>query len=286
MGIFDDLQPFSDQEFQEFCKYIYENVGINLTEKKRSLVNNRLRKRLIELNFKSYGQYFNYIKKSKDENELVLMINSITTNVSSFFRDNKQFVTLAEILKTEFKSKTNPLRIWSAGCSTGQEPYTISITLLKEHPNLRYEIHGSDLSTRVLQIASKGIYTHEQIEKDIQDPRDVERFFIKRADHYEIKPDVKRNIKFFQHNLMHNNFPKNFDIIFCRNVIIYFDKETKEKLFQKFFHSLGAHGFLFLGHSESLFNNPLFRYYRPSIYKKVPEGEQKLKSAFPKMNTL
>ena len=279
MAFFEELKPFTDQEYNDFCKFIYDTVGINLTDKKRSLVNNRLRKRLLTLGYKSYGEYFNYIRRKKDENELVLMINAITTNVTSFFRDSKQFTTLLDVFHNEFKGKSSPTRIWSAGCSTGQEPYTIAISLLRGKFH-NFEIHASDLSTKVLQVASQGLYPSDQIEKDMPSPDILQEFFKKNENHYEIRPQVKKHIKFFKHNLMQDSFPKNFDIIFCRNVIIYFDKETKDKLFAKFHQSLNANAYLFLGHSESLFNNPLFKYYKPSIYKKVVGGERQAPKGF------
>lgn len=261
---FEKIKPFTDKEYDDFCKFIYDYSGIHLTEKKRSLVNNRLRKRVVLHNFDSYGKYFEYVKKHRND-EFVMMINVITTNVSSFFRDEKQFDYLSgEVVKS---IKKNRLKVWSAGCSTGEEPYSITINMLNSNPGTSFEIIASDLSTRVLDFAKNGVYKTEQL-KTIS-PNLLKKYFSKVDENkFQVKSELKRYIKFQQHNLIKDPFPKDIDIIFCRNVIIYFDKETKERLFVKFANSLNREGYLFLGHSESLFNNPLFKFYKPSIYIK------------------
>ncbi|MFW5800168.1 MAG: CheR family methyltransferase [Spirochaetota bacterium] len=267
---FEKIKTFTDKEYADFCKFIYDYSGIHLTEKKRSLVNNRLRKRVLKHNFSSYGEYFNYVKKHRDE-EFVMMINVITTNVSSFFRDEKQFKYLSEeVIKNLGK---NRLKIWSAGCSTGEEPYSIALSLTTSNPEISFDILATDLSTRVLDFAKVGIYKEEQL-KTVPDFM-LRKYFRKvETGQYQIKPEIKKNIRFDKLNLIKDTFPNNIDIIFCRNVIIYFDKETKDKLFVKYAQSLNKGGYLFLGHSESLFNNPLFKFYKPSIYiKKIKEEE-------------
>ncbi len=266
-----ELKEFTDTEFTDFCKFIYDNAGINLTEKKRSLVNNRLRKRVIHHNFKSYGDYFRMVKATPSGEEFITMINCITTNVSSFFRDAKQIKVLTDyVIPSIFEKNPNKkLKIWSAGCSTGEEPYSLTIQILNWKANTKFEIYSTDISTKVLQEAQQGIYKQEQL-KVVEEMKLIKRFFINLGeDKYQVKPEVKKYIKFDKLNLISDPFPKNIDIIFCRNVIIYFDRSTKEKLFTKFYNSLSENGFLFLGHSESLFNNKLFKFYKPSIYKKV-----------------
>jgi chemotaxis protein methyltransferase CheR len=261
---FEKIKPFTDKEYDNFCKFIYDYSGIFLTEKKRSLVNNRLRKRVLLHNFSSYGEYFDYVKKHRDE-EFVMMVNVITTNVSSFFRDEKQFEYLSKEVVPELGKPR--LKIWSAGCSTGEEPYSIALKLIVHNPDVKFDILATDLSTRVLDFAKNGIYREEQL-KTV--PKTMLSNYFKKAtdDKYEIKPTIKQNITFKQLNLIKDPYPQNLDIIFCRNVIIYFDKETKEKLFIKFAKALNKSAYLFLGHSESLFNNPLFKFYKPSLYVK------------------
>ena len=268
-----NVEYFSDAEYNDFCKYIYETVGINLTEKKKSLVSNRLRKRITTLNLASYGEYFKYIRLPQNSGELINCINAITTNVSSFFRDTRQFQTFVEDVIPIFtkENRKNKINIWSAGCSTGEEPYTISIQMNEYFGDVPFSILASDLSTKVLDIAKLGNYSQEQL-KTVE-PGILKKYFTdNKNDTYTIKPILKQNIRFESHNLMHDKFPTNMDIIFCRNVIIYFDRDTKNSLFNKFHSTLKVNGFLFLGHSESLFNDKRFSFYKPSIYRKIGES--------------
>ncbi|MDH4127560.1 MAG: chemotaxis protein CheR, partial [Spirochaetota bacterium] len=141
-----NLQEFSDQEFQEFCQYIYDNVGIKLTDKKRSLVHNRLRNRLVQLKLTTYGDYLRFVKKSPNgKDELVHLINAITTNVTTFFRDPKQFQTFSQLVLPFFENAKRKIRIWSAGCSTGEEPYSIAIEILKYTTGFNFEIIAKDI---------------------------------------------------------------------------------------------------------------------------------------------
>lgn len=264
-----ELKPFTEEEYQRFCDFIYNTAGINLTEKKYSLVNNRLRRRVRHHNFNSYNEYFQWVLNNDEgKEELENLINQITTNVSSFFREPKQLKTFFEELLPDLAKKQSGLRIWSAGCSTGEEPYTIAMIMLK-FKALEYEILATDLSTKVLKKAKEGIYTAEQI-KSI-DPSTLKQFFTHDADSntYKIIDKVKKNIRFDHLNLIKDKYPSNMDFVFCRNVIIYFDRQTKDKVIGGYHKSLKDGGFLCLGHSESLFNNPLFKFYKPSIYMKV-----------------
>ncbi len=259
------LKEFSDKEFEEFCKYIYDKVGIKLTDKKRSLVHNRLRKRLVQLDLTSYGEYFNFVKTPKGKDEFVHMINAITTNVTTFFRDPKQFQTLSQLVLPYYEKLNRTIRIWSAGCSTGEEPYTIAIEIMKYVKNFKFEIIATDLSTKVLDHAEAGLYKYEQV-KTVSDQY-LSQFFIKRQELYEVHPNVRKFVKFKQLNLIDDLFPDSIDIIFCRNVVIYFDKETKDQLYGKFYKSLNKDGFFFVGHAESLFSNNLFKFFKPSVYR-------------------
>ncbi len=262
------LKLFSDKEFKEFCQYIYDNVGIKLTEKKINLVHNRLRKRLLQYNLTSYGEYFKFVKGPKGKEEFVNLVNAITTNVTTFFRDPKQFQSFSQLVLPYYESSIRKLNIWSAGCSTGEEPYSIAIEILKYTKSLNFQIIATDISTKVLELGEQGIYSYDQI-KTIE-PHYLNSFFRPKNENYEIIPSIKKYITFKKLNLIEDSFPKDLDIIFCRNVVIYFDKETKDKLYQNFHRSLNKDGFLFVGHSESLFSNTLFRFFKPSIYKKVP----------------
>lgn len=261
------LVEFTNNEFNEFCKYIYDSVGIKLTEKKFSLVHNRLRKRLTKFDFTSYGDYFRFVKSPNGKDELVNVIDAITTNVTTFFRDPKQFLTFSQLVLPYYENINRKLRIWSSACSTGEEPYTIAIEILKYTNNFNFEIIASDISTKVLDIAKQGIYKYEQV-KTVDDHY-LKDFFIKKEDQYEVKPSVRKYVKFSQLNLIEDNFPQKIDIIFCRNVVIYFDKETKEMLYKKFYNSMDKKGFFFVGHAESLFSNSSFKFFKPSVYRVV-----------------
>ena len=265
------FEEFTDKEFVEFCKYIYDNVGINLTEKKRNLVHNRLRKRLVLYNMTSYGEYFRFVKSPQAKDELVQVIDAITTNVTSFFRDPKQFQILSQLVLPYYEGLRKKIRIWSAACSSGEEPYTIAIEILKYAKNLDFEILASDISTKMLASGQKGVYTFDQV-KTVTDHY-LKDFFNKLSDNeYEVKPAVKKYVKFTQLNLIEDNFPQNLDIVFCRNVVIYFDKPTKDLLYQKFYDSMNKDGFFFVGHAESLFSNPLYKFFKPSVYR-LAEGK-------------
>jgi chemotaxis protein methyltransferase CheR len=261
------LQEFSEKEFEEFCKYIYDNVGIKLTDKKRNLVHNRLRKRLIALEFDNYGEYFRFVKSLKGKEELIYLINAITTNVTTFFRDPKQFQTFSQLVLPCYENVKRRITIWSAGCSTGEEPYSIAIEILKYVKDLNFQIMASDLSTKVLETAEMGAYPYEQV-KTVS-PQYLSEFFTKKGDLYEVKPIVKKYVTFKKLNLIEDSFPQNVDIIFCRNVVIYFDKETKDTLYKKFHQCLNPQSFLFVGHSESLFSSTLFKFFKPSVYRRV-----------------
>jgi chemotaxis protein methyltransferase CheR len=265
----DELKPFTQEEFKKFCDFIYSTSGINLTDKKYSLVNNRLRKRVRHFQFKSYNEYFEWVTKTKEgAEELENLINQITTNVSNFFREPKQLKFFYDTILPDITSKKDKVRIWSAGCSTGEEPYTLTI-LLNRFAKIKYEIIATDLSTKVLKHAKDGVYSKDQV-KEVDDDI-LKEFFIHNSldDNYKVKEILKKNISFYQLNLIKDKYPIGFDVIFCRNVIIYFDRETKNNIVDGFHNSMNDSGVLCLGHSESLFNNPQFRFYRPSIYQKV-----------------
>ncbi len=264
-----NIKPFTQEEFKKFCDFIYETAGINLTEKKYSLVNNRLRKRVRNFDFGSYNEYFQWVLNTNEgRDELENLINQITTNVSSFFREPKQLKIFYDTILPDITKNTRKIKIWSAGCSTGEEPYTIAMILLK-FGLLDFEIIATDLSTKVLKKAQAGVYGEENV-KSI-DPGTLEKFFDynERTEEYLVKSTVKKNVNFSQLNLINDKYFSGLDMIFCRNVIIYFDRPTKDKVMRGFHGALKENGILYLGHSESLFNNPLFKFYKPSIYMRV-----------------
>lgn len=271
-----------DSEFKLFAKLVYQKVGINIQPHKKSLVENRLRKRIKALNLESFGKYYDYVVKENDSGkEIIELINAISTNVTHFFREKKHFDYMKETVLPQFiKEKKNDkkIRIWSAASSSGEEIYTILMTVndfFKDKiAEWNYKILGTDISTEILQKAIAGQY----LEKDIKNinPGFVSKYFLKTISSnvpiYTIKDTYKQHVLFRRLNLIDNEFPlkKPLDIIFCRNVMIYFDKPTQEKIVNRFYKHLAPGGYLFIGHSEGLSGvNHGFKYLMPSIFRKI-----------------
>ena len=268
-----------NSDFEKISKLIYEQCGINLHEGKRELVKARLGKRLRAGNYNSFSDYCHYVTTAEGTDELIAMIDSISTNLTSFFREESHFVRLKLIISSILE-KNNPhgfkgrFKMWSAGCSTGEEPYTLAITVKETAGQKPFEatILATDISTKVLRIAQAGIYPHEKI-KNIA-PSILKKYFQIGTDHseghYRVKNELKSMIDFQRFNLMHKFTAQvHFDTIFCRNVMIYFDKQTQGVLVNKFYDSLSKGGYFFVGHSESLTGlNHQFKYIEPSVYQK------------------
>ncbi len=268
-----------DIDFERISRLVYEQCGINLHDGKRELVKARLSKRLREGNFSSFGDYYRYVVSDEGTDELISMIDSLSTNLTYFFREDSHFRKLSEVLPAMLSgarpggSSAKP-RIWSAGCSTGEEPYSIAMTVCEcaEEFQADIKIVATDISTRVLGLASKGIFAKEKL-KNIS-PAMLRKYFQIGSGPYEgffrIKKNVREMVQFSRFNLM-TPPPSNFvfDVIFCRNVLIYFDKETQAALVRRFYNCLQKGGYFFAGHSESLTGlDHEFKYIEPSIYRK------------------
>ena len=269
------------REFKKFRDIIYERTGINLGEQKRDLVLSRLTKRLRILNIGTFEEYYRYISQENNSSEITAMINRITTNVTSFFRENHHFHVLRDIVIPKLMEKgaasgRRKLRIWSAGCSTGQEPYSIAITLadaFRGHVGWDIKILATDLDTEVLSKGEKGVYTKDAVANI---PLEQLRRFFKKGlgenkGFFQATNNIKNMVVFRQLNLTVDRFPIRgpLDAIFCRNVIIYFDKNMKEKLIKAFSSLLGNDGYLFMGHSESLIAmKEKFNYIHNTVYQK------------------
>jgi len=251
----------TNKEFDDMRGLVYRLAGIHLNDSKKMLVVSRLSKRLRTLGFQSFGQYYTYLQDPNvAKDELVTFINQITTNKTDFFRENHHF----EMLKTRIlparyarvnSGKQSNLRIWSAGCSTGEEPYTISMVLsrfLSDKKHIDAKILATDLDTGVLAQAKDGVYRADRIQ-DIA-PEIIHSSFLARENgDYEIRPELRALVHFGRFNLMHAfPFRAGFDIIFCRNVLIYFNNPDRKAIVQKFKSVLRPGGWLLLGHSESL----------------------------------
>ena len=275
---------FTDTEFKLLKTFIYQQTGICLAEYKKPFLVSRLRKRLTSLRLNSFKEYYNYLTKHPaGQKEMMHMISLITTGKTQFFREKEHFEYLTNkvfpyfLKKAMAKQKIPKLYIWSAGCSTGEEAYSLAMVAndyFSIYPQWEIEILATDIDMKALNKAKSGIYTSKEIASL---PSSYgKRYFqkVKGQDLFKIKDVLKDLIVFKYFNLSTDYFifEKKFDIIFCRNVIIYLDLEVKERVIQGFYKTLSEDGFLFLGQAESLlaFNNTPFLLFAPSIYRKKP----------------
>ena len=253
----------TDKEFQDLRDFIYESTGIDIPARRKYLLESRLGKRLRELNLKSYADYYKVLRFSKEKDkELEFLFEKITTNETSFFRDQRQLdvfrdFVLANQLKRQEDSGRKELNIWSAGCSSGEEPYTLSMIL---HEVLRMSVIGwriritaNDLSPAMVVKAKRGIYNEYSFKTTPPDM--LSRYFTKETTGFKIHPKVQKLCTFGLINLNSSlavkRVPKS-QIIFCRNVIIYFDDDMKTRVLKSFYDNLVPGGYLVLGHSESI----------------------------------
>lgn len=272
-----------DRDFRRFRDLIYEECGINLVTAKKTMLACRLRKRLRALGMDSFGQYYEYVSSEKGRIcERVHMLDAVSTNKTDFFRESKHFdFLMKEALPTLMHSgRWRPgkrITIWSAGCSSGEEPYTIAMVLAdfaSKNRTGEFSVLASDISTRVLEIAQKGIYPESAIEPV---PPALKRSYLMRGKgskkgFFRVVPELRDHVQFQYVNL---NKGRDFglrtpmDMIFCRNVIIYFDRETQRTLFEKFYAQLVPGGYLFIGHSETLQGiNDRFEAVASACYRK------------------
>lgn len=268
----------TESDFRQVSDIIYKHCGINLHEGKRPLVRARLAKRLREGKFKSFSQYIKYALSAEGADEFHNLVDSISTNLTSFFREKAHFAYLKDKwLPSLIAGKGNRRRIraWSAGCSSGEEPYTMAIVLsevLQNQPHWDAKILASDVSTRMIEVAKMGTYDPERVEPltAAQKQRFLAPNIIENRKVYQVSSALKQMISFRYLNLMHDwPFKGPFDFIFCRNVMIYFDKPTQEKLVNRFYDCLAPGGLLCIGHSESLTNiDHKYKYVMPATYCK------------------
>jgi chemotaxis protein methyltransferase CheR len=246
--------PFlDDANFELYRDLIYAESGITFTPTNRSILESRLKERLREKSVASVATYLDTIKK--DREELKGFLDSITTNLTRFFRNQAHFDALEHFVIPEVKKiKKIPgtIKIWSAGCSTGEEPYTIAMLLSDILTGgWTYEIMASDISLKCLMTAKEGFYNENRI-VGIPDHY-LPKYMDKVEGWYKVKADLQSKIKFDYHNLKNDSGHRNFDIVFCRNVIIYFDEAAQTEVMRRFWEAMAAQSFLFIGHSESLF---------------------------------
>lgn len=253
---------FSDRDFQHVRQIINRIAGISLADGKRELVYSRLSRRLRYLGLSRFEDYCQLLETDESNAELGEFVNALTTNLTSFFRESHHFDFLAKellpALIRERNASDRRIRIWSAGCSTGEEPYSIAMVLRETLPTAGWDVKilATDLDSNVLATAERGVYEESRV-KDISEIR-LRRWFQKgrgeQSGLVRVVPMLRELITFRRLNLM-EDWPMRgpFDIVFCRNVVIYFDKPTQRVLFERFADQLIDQGYLFVGHSESLF---------------------------------
>ncbi len=251
---------FTDKDFKLLKSIVGEHTGIVLTDAKRNMIYGRLARRLRALGLSTFSEYIALVKD--DQVELVNFINSVTTNLTAFFREAHHFEHLRDVVFPELLEKnrsTRKIRIWSAGCSTGEEPYSLAITVkefFENHPDWDIRILATDIDTNVIDKASSGIYAEDRVEG--LDIDLIKRWFVKgkgdKKGLIKVRKELQALISFKQLNLLQPWPMKGpFDLLFCRNVVIYFDKPTKVKLFDRYADILESRGKMFIGHSETLF---------------------------------
>ncbi|MCX7023227.1 MAG: protein-glutamate O-methyltransferase CheR [Spirochaetes bacterium] len=245
----------TDADFELYRKLIYDESGIHFSETNRSILESRLRERLRDKKLDSLRDYFSLITSNREE--LKTLLDSVTTNLTRFFRNQAHFDAMEkhvvpELLKVKQADAGHTLRIWSAGCSTGEEPFTIAM-LLRETlpPSWKFEIVASDISLKSLMVGKEGFYNDVRVQ-GIPDNY-LAKYFEKKPTGYQIREDIKKSIRFDYHNLKNDSGLRNMDVVFCRNVLIYFDEVAQKASIERFWEAMAQKSFLFIGHSESLF---------------------------------
>ena len=265
----------TDETFRQIRDFIYEKTGIFIPDNKKYFIENRLGKKIQDMNMKSYEDYLYVLKFGGDKKEHILLFDLVTTNETFFFREPQQFDVLSgeilvRITAENAKAGRKDIRMWSAACSTGEEPYTLGMILLEKTETLGWkkEILASDISESVLSSARSGVYGSYSI-------RNVSEYYMKKYftnsnQQYQLSASVKAMVKFMTVNLIEDKDTKSIrglDVIFCRNVLIYFDEKAKQKAVSSLYDALRPNGYLFIGTSESLHN--ITRAFKPTVINKV-----------------
>jgi len=250
----------SEDEFRLFRDLIHRECGLYFGDNKRAFLSSRIGKRLTAKSMGSFYRYYRYLKEGgrEQEEELLRLLDILTINETAFFRNGPQFefledVVLPELAEEKKKRGDFLFRIWSAGCSTGEEPYSIAVSALESlTPRSAWEIrvYASDLSLTALERADQGVYPEAKLQG--VGPERGSRYFVESANGFRIRDEIKRLVIYDFHNLKHENGLRDLDVIFCRNVLIYFDPDEQQRVVAKLVRALKPGGYLFLGHSESV----------------------------------
>lgn len=259
-----------DKDWELFKQKLNAKTGIDLQLYKEAQMRRRIGNLVTRADMKSFVAYFDKVSQNKED--FASFIEYLTINVSEFFRNPDKFdVVEKEIIPYLLKSSPK-LNIWSAGCSIGAEPYTLSIILKELTPNVKHRILASDLDVDILAKAKKGVYNEAEIKAMRPDRK--QKYFTKTTDgKFAVNADIKSAVEFKRHNLLKDPFEKGFDLILCRNVVIYFTEEAKDVLYSNFFESLKPGGILFVGATEAILNYRRMGYtsFKPFFYQKPPK---------------
>ncbi len=278
----------SEEAFRQLCRLFHEECGIYLKDGKQKLLQGRLQKRMACLGIQKFEEYCNLLLTARGrQEELPHAIDAVTTNKTDFFREAHQFDFLLSTALPDCFSRYDiqsgkPLSLWSAACSSGEEPYSLAMVLAEygsSHPSLQYSILATDISNRILDAARQGVYHHYQVEPI---PLGLRHKYLLKSrlpgcDLVRVAPEIRAKVHFERLNLISDDYgiPERMDVIFCRNVIIYFDKQTQKKVIENLLRRLVPGGYLFMGHSETLngMNLPL-SYVAANVYRKGTEDEE------------
>ena len=245
----------NDADFEKFRKTIYDESGITFSATNRPILDSRIKEILREKKIGTAAEYYSLILK--DHEEMKKMLDSVTTNLTRFFRNQPHFdafekYVIPHVLEEKRKTGDKTVRVWSAGCSTGEEPYTIAMILKRILPlGYNFSVTASDISLKSLMVAQQGFYAENKV--DGVPPDYLSQFFTKKEKGYQINKEIMDSVKFDYHNLKNDSGMRNIDVVFCRNVMIYFDEPAQLVVLDRFWNSMAKHSYLFIGHSESLF---------------------------------
>lgn len=253
--------------FEEFHKWIHRELGINLSAYKPEQLHRRIKSLMSRIGVETLEEYTQLIKR--DEEQKQRFLDFITINVTEFFRNPELFNELEEVLAKEILPKNNNLKIWSAACSIGCEPYTLAIILDRISKGRNHKILATDIDNTILTKAKNGEYTQSEI-KNVKD-QDLRNYFTQNDNKYYINDKIKSMVTLKKHDLILGSYEKDFDLIVCRNVVIYFNNDVKNEIYKKFSESLKTGGLLFVGATESIYNYKEFGFEKAStfIYRKL-----------------
>ena len=249
------LEVLNDNDYEQFRKVIYDECGITFSATNRSILDSRIKDLLRRKNLQTPAEYMALVLKNPDE--MKEMLDSVTTNLTRFFRNQPHFdafinYVIPAVIENKKKGMDRTIRVWSAGCSTGEEPYTIAMILKEIVPlGFDFRVTSSDISLKSLMVGQQGFYADNKV--DGIPANYLEKYFTKVQGGYQVKKELQDTIHFDYHNLKNDSGARNLDVVFCRNVLIYFDEPAQRAVIDRFWDAMAPQSYLFIGHSESLF---------------------------------